>query len=174
MTSSLHRGLSLLAIAALLAATTIAADPQQSVAIEMPQNLDDHHFINALAIDDPDDLLHGFHHFYVNDTGMQAFRQGGPYPVGSQFVGLVYEITRDGPIRNEGDGRAIALMDKVEDAEETGGWRFALLTPDGAALDIDPARDCFGCHTQVRERDYVFSQPLHVGQLGWTATENER
>ncbi|WPL18488.1 hypothetical protein Thiowin_03561 [Thiorhodovibrio winogradskyi] len=160
----------LIALTALFAAATTMAEPQQDDSSAMPKNLDDYQFINAIAIDDPEDLLHGFHHFYLNKAGIEAFLQGGPYPVGAEFVGLVYEITRDGPIRNEGEGKAIALMEKVEGAEETGGWRFALLTPDGSAMDIDPAKDCFDCHTQVSERDFVFSQPHHVGGLGWTPT----
>ncbi|NBC48438.1 MAG: hypothetical protein GVY22_10690 [Gammaproteobacteria bacterium] len=153
----------------LLAASTAAAEAERDQVGAMPQNLDDHEFINAVAIDDPDNPLHGFHHFYVNDAGMEAFRQGGPYPVGTEFVGLIYEIIRDGPIRNEGKGKAIALMEKVEGAEETGGWRFALLAPDGSAHEIDPVKDCFECHTEVRERDFVFSQPHHVGEFGWKA-----
>jgi hypothetical protein len=36
---------------------------------------------------------------------------------------------------------------------------------DGEAFDIDPARDCFDCHTQVQERDYVFARPRNVGAL---------
>ncbi|WP_462322375.1 cytochrome P460 family protein [Halochromatium sp.] len=167
----------LIALTALLAAATTTAEPQaetqQGDTSVMPTDLDGYRFINAVAIDDPDDPLHGFHHFYLNEAGMQAFREGGPYPVGTEFVGLVYEITRDGPIRNEGDGKAIALMEKVEGAEETGGWRFALLGPDGSAMEIDPAKDCFECHTQVRERDFVFSQPHHVGELGWTTTKGQ-
>lgn|GEM_PF-6537134 len=32
-------------------------------------------------------------------------------------------------------------------------------------LAIDPVKNCFDCHTQVADRNYVFSQPLHVGEL---------
>ncbi|NBC46643.1 MAG: hypothetical protein GVY22_01355 [Gammaproteobacteria bacterium] len=160
--------ITLASLLAFAATAATAADAQQGAEVSMPKDLEDHHFINAIAIDDPENLLHGFHHFYLNDTGMEAFREGGPYPVGTEFVGLVYEITRDGAMRNEGEGKAIALMEKVEGAEDTGGWRFALLGPDGSAMEIDPAKECFECHTQVRERDFVFSQPHHVGELGVT------
>lgn len=57
-------------------------------------------------------------------------------------------------------------MEKVSGAEATGGWRFAMFGPGGERMEIDEAKDCFACHTQVKERDYVFSKPLAVGDLG--------
>jgi hypothetical protein len=131
----------------------------------VPSDLSDFRFINAFVVNDADNPLFGFHHFYVNDEGVEAFADGGPYPEGTVFLGMVYGLTEDGKMLNEGDGKAVALMQKVAGAEETGGWRFAMVGADGKAMSIDPAKDCFECHTQVEDRDYVFSQPLPVGDL---------
>jgi hypothetical protein len=155
--SRLLIGLSALALAS---GASLAED-----APTVPSDLSDFRFINAFVVNDADNPLFGFHHFYVNDEGVEAFADGGPYPEGTVFLGMVYGLTEDGKMLNEGDGKAVALMQKVAGAEETGGWRFAMVGADGKAMSIDPAKDCFECHTQVEDRDYVFSQPLPVGDL---------
>jgi hypothetical protein len=144
-------------------ATSLTAAPEAELA--PPESLAAYRFVNAFVVTDPDNPLFGMHEFYLNSAGLDAFRRGGPYPEGAEFVGMVYALDEgDGSI-NEGKGQAIALMRKVAGAEDTGGWRFAMFGPGGEPLDIDPARDCFDCHTQVKDRDYVFSQPRNVGAL---------
>jgi hypothetical protein len=53
-----------------------------------------------------------------------------------------------------------ALVINDPEAKETGGWRFARYKADGSLIEQDEASACFQCHTQVEDRDYVFSQPL--------------
>jgi hypothetical protein len=131
-----------------------------------PTSLTDYRFVNAFVVDDPENPLFGMHEFYVNRAGMPAFRRGEPYPEGAEFLGMVYGLERGDGTLNEGDGQAIALMRKVAGAEATGGWQFAMFAADGTAMDIDPVKDCFECHTQVADRDFVFSEPRAVGDLG--------
>ncbi len=152
-----------LAIIGLLTGLPLAGPVIGDEDAAMPVDLAGYRFINALVINNPDDPLFGFHHFYVNEQGLESLRDGGPYPVGAMFIGLVYNVLEDGKTLNEGDAVAIAIMEKVAGAEETGGWRFALHDPSGETKAIDPVADCFQCHTRVRDRDYVFSQPLEVG-----------
>jgi len=148
-----------------LAAGLLAAAPavagEESI---IPEDLSGYRFVNALVINDRENPLFGFHHFYVNEKGVEPLQEGGPYPEGTVFVGLVYKVVQDGKTLNEGEGAAIAVMKKVAGAEETAGWRFAQLDPSGTPMDIDPVKDCFTCHTQVKDRDYVFSQPLEIGE----------
>jgi hypothetical protein len=108
-----------------------------------PTSLADYRFVNAFVVLDPDNPLFCMHEFYVNSAGLDAFRQGGPYTDGAEFVGLVYAPEQDEGTVNEGAGKAIVLMRKTADAEDTGGWRFALVGADGARMDIDPVKDCF-------------------------------
>jgi hypothetical protein len=152
------------AVAAL--ALTLACGAYASEDLSIPEDLSGYRFVHAFAITDPEDPLFGFHHFYVNETGLDGLRSGGPYPEGAAFVALVFGVAQDGASINEGDGAAVALMKKVAGAEDTGGWRFAMFKPDGERLAIDERKDCFECHTQVKDRDYVFSQPLSIGRLG--------
>jgi hypothetical protein len=137
-----------------------AADP-----LRPPESLAEYRYVNTFVVTDPDDPLFGMHEFYVNRAGLDAFRHGGPYPVGAEFVGMTYALARDDASLNEGEGQAIALMRKVAGAEDTGGWQFAMIGADGQAMDIDPAADCFECHTQVEDRDFVFSEPRSIAGL---------
>jgi hypothetical protein len=146
-----------LAVAAPAVAQDNAAAP--------PTSLADYRFVNAFVVLDPDSPLFGMHEFYVNSAGLDAFRQGVPYPDGAEFVGLVYAPEQDEGTVNEGAGKAIVLMRKTAEAKDTGGWHFAMVGADGARMDIDPVKDCFECHTQVEARDYVFSEPRAIGDL---------
>ena len=51
-------------------------------------------------------------------------------------------------------------MKKDPAATETGGWIFAAFAPDGKKVEKDVKKDCFTCHTAVKDSDYVFSKPL--------------
>lgn len=130
-----------------------------------PTDLSGYRFVSALVVNDPESPLFGFHHFYANDNALEGLADGGPYPEGAVFVGLVYQVKTEGLNIDEGRGAAVTLMKKVPGAQETGGWRFAQFDPAGKRMEIDEAKDCFGCHTQVKDRDYVFPKPLGVGDL---------
>jgi hypothetical protein len=143
---------------ALAATLTLQGTPAAEPA--PPSDLSGFRFVHALVIDDPDNPLFGFHHFYADPQAAEGMAKGGPYAPGSTFVGLVYGVSRDGALVNEGEGAAVTLMTKDPDATETGGWRFAQFKPDGTLIEQDEKTACFQCHTQVEDRDYVFSQPL--------------
>jgi hypothetical protein len=149
-----------LACLPLACGSALAAEPPA-----MPEDLSGYRFISALVVNDPESPLYGFHHFYVNQKGVEPLGAGGPYPEGTVFLGLVYEVAVDGVNIDEGGGAAVTLMEKVEGAEETGGWRFALFDTGGKPMEIDEAEDCFACHTQMEDRDYVFSRPVGIGAL---------
>jgi len=144
------------AVVAALAFGAVRAAPPP-----LPEDLSDFRHIHSFVIDDKDNPLFGFHHFYINDTGMEAFHEGTtPYPEGTVFLGAVYQVERDGGQVNEGAGAGFTLMRKDPDASATGGWAFAQYTPDGQLVEQDEAQACFQCHTQVKDQDYVFSRPL--------------
>ena len=142
-----------------------AAEPGIDDAPASPASIDDYHFVNAFVVTDPENPLFGMHELYVNTAGLDAFRRGGPYPAGAEFLGMVYALDKGEGTLNEGAGQAITLMRKVDGADDTGRWRFAMFGADGEAMDIDPVKDCFECHTQVEQRDYVFSTPRSIGEL---------
>lgn len=144
-----------------MSGTALAGDDP----LKMPEDLSAYHYVNSLVINDEESPLFGFHQFYVNDQGLKPLLKGESYPAGTVFIGMVYDVVQDGEQYNDGKGRAVTMMKKVEGAQATGGWRFAQFDPRGRAMDINEVQDCFTCHTQVKDQDYVFSQPLSVGDL---------
>jgi len=109
-------------------------------------------------IDDPKDPFYGYHNVYVNPTGSRTSMAGGTYPDGSKLVVAFYAIEKNGTLITQGKPLAIALMskDKTKFAA-TGGWGYALFTPDGMPKTIDQAKDCHGCHESKKDSDFVFS-----------------
>lgn len=126
----------------------------------MPEDLSGFRHVNSLVINDEDNPLFGFHHFYADAAAMKGLKGKG-YADGATFVGAVYGLSdADGPQINEGDGAAYTLMVRDSSAEATGGWRFAQYTAGGQLVEQDEEAKCFQCHTQVKDQDYVFTTPL--------------
>jgi hypothetical protein len=102
----------------------------------------------------------GIHHVYANDIALEAVRRGKgrKFPDGSVLVFLLYEVKEAGGAYLEGRKKIEAFM--VKDSErfrETGGWGFYAYDSSGRNLVRDMKKDCFSCHAQVRDMDYVFS-----------------
>jgi hypothetical protein len=154
------------ALAALAALAPLAAGAGEA-GRSLPADLDQYRHVNTLVVPGADSPIHGIHHFYMNETARQAFRQRpgkGGYPAGSRIVGKVYKVveTDDGRLR-EGGLAAYTYMAKEPDyvsAEKTGGWLFVMFDAQGRAKDLNPAQKCFGCHAPSPETDYVLSEPL--------------
>lgn len=136
--------------------------PAESSGISLPEDLSGYRHIHSLVINDRESPLFGFHHFYINDTGWETFKNQGPfpYPEGTVFLGAVYQVSQDGELYNEGDGAVYTMMKKVPAAAEAGGWLFATFSPDGRLVAQDTKTACFGCHQPLQDRDHVFSRPL--------------
>lgn len=159
MTASLMSRLAHVAALALLTLPAAAEPPP------LPEDISDYRHVHSFAITDKDNPLFGFHHFYADPKALNALPKGGPYPDGAVFLGMVYQVKTDGAQVNEGEGVAYTLMVKDADAEATGGWRFAQYLADGSYVEQDEASACFQCHTQVADRDYVFTRPLEPLKL---------
>lgn len=143
-----------------LAAAALAAAASQAQPPALPDGFDRFRFIHALVIDDSASPLRGFHHFYTNERGASALAQGGPYPVGSVFIALVYAVSAQDRQFNEGAGAGMLMMTKDLDRPETGQWTFAEFDADGNYVEQDVKANCFECHAQVGKTDFVFSRPL--------------
>jgi hypothetical protein len=66
-----------------------------------PANLSGYRFVSALVVNDTENVIHGFHHFYVNETGLEPLAKGGPYPDGTVFLGMVYALAPEGAMIEE-------------------------------------------------------------------------
>jgi hypothetical protein len=147
----------LLAVGALLgvAGAASAADKGPS----LPKGYEKWEKSKARVETDRKSMFYGIHYIYVNKPAMKAYKTGGPYPEGSEFVAVNYSIKDQGGKQVPGKKTMIVIMKKDKKQQATGGWQFAGFTPEGKPSGLDPARDCFGCHEKdAKDRDYVLSK----------------
>jgi hypothetical protein len=105
-----------------------------------------------------------------NDVAMKAAKELKPgyvWPEGSIIAKLVWkEATHDKWPAAFIAGEFMQVEFMVKDAKkfaETGGWGFARWVgveqkPFGENADF--AKECFNCHTVVKDSDYVFTKPV--------------
>ncbi len=112
-----------------------------------------------IVVTDKKSLFYGIHYTYVDKKAMPAFKSGGKYPEGSQFVVVHYNIREEGGKPVQGKKNMIVLMKKGKKYKETGGWLFAGFTPEGKPSGIDPVKNCYECHLkEAKDRDFVISR----------------
>lgn len=146
----------LLMLAALLTAAAAASGADKPV---LPKGYEKWAKSKTRVNTDKKSLFYGIHYLYVDSKAMKTYRTGGVYPEGSRFIAVNYNIKDEGGKPVPGKKNMIVLMKKDKRYQETGGWQFAGFTPEGKLSDLDPARDCFGCHLKdAKDRDYVISK----------------
>ena len=115
--------------------------------------------VKAMVIPDKAHGLYGFHHIYVNGKGLPTLKKGGMYPEGAVFVGVFYDVaTEKDKSIHQGKKLFYVYMKKEAKAKDTGGWRYAAFDPEGKLLDKDVKKECYECHTAVKDSDYIFSK----------------
>ena len=104
-----------------------------------------------------------------NDVAIKAAREGrtNPWPDGTTFAKVMWkDVQHDRWPAATVPGEFAQVEFMLKDAKkyaDTGGWGFARwrgagLTPYGK--DASFVQECFGCHTPVKDRDYVFTKPV--------------
>lgn len=106
-----------------------------------------------------------------NDVAIKAAREGKttPWPDGTVFAKLAWKNSKHDKWETAvvpGDFIQAEFM--IKDGKkygETGGWGFARWVgkeqkPYGK--DAGFVQECFGCHTPVKDRDYVFTHPVRL------------
>jgi len=106
-----------------------------------------------------------------NDTAVNAARTGktNPWPEGTILAKMAWKETVH-PAWEQAivPGEFIQVEIMVKDSEkyrETGGWGFArwkglALKPYGT--DSSFVHECFSCHQPVKNKDYVFTDPVQL------------
>lgn len=102
----------------------------------------------------------GIHHVYVNHKGLNTIKKDGKrtFPDGSVIAIVFYEHVSDNGAYVEGAKRIEAFM--VKDSKRyksTDGWGYFAYDGKGNSLVKDMAKDCHSCHSQVKDKDFVFS-----------------
>ena len=106
-----------------------------------------------------------------NSVAIQASRSGTvvPWPEGSILAKIVWkDLSHDKWPSAVIPGKFVHVEFMIKDSKKyssTGGWGFARwkgleLQPYGD--DADFVNECFGCHTPVKDNDYVFTRPAEM------------
>lgn len=150
-----------LALAALaLAAATPAAAAEP---IAYPEQYRDWTHVKSMVIHPGHPLENpflGIHHVYANDLAMRGL-ESGRFPDGAVLVFDQLDFATEDHASTEGDRVLLGVMKKdAARFPETGGWGFEAWRGDTRheRLVTDGGASCYGCHTQVRERGFVFTQ----------------
>lgn len=150
------KGLVMGAAAVILAATPLPAVASETVVL--PKGYERWEMSREKIINDKSSLFYGIHRIYVNDKALKAYRSGGRYPEGSQFVVVQHTIRNDGATPVKGKKSMVVLMRKDKRQKDTGGWLFAGFNPEGKPSGLDPVKNCFECHAKdAAARDFVIS-----------------
>ena len=102
----------------------------------------------------------GIHHVYANRRALEGLKTGR-YEDGSVFVfDLLASNTVD---KTSVEGERVLIAVRVKDSQrfpKTNGWGYEAWAGNDRAKRLvkDGGASCHGCHTQQKDRDYVFSQ----------------
>ncbi len=142
------------AVLALAASQAVAADK-----VALPKGYERWEKSKEKVVNDKKSLFYGIHYIYVDKKAMKAYKTGGKYPEGSQFVVVFYNIKDEGGKPVKGKKNMIVLMKKDKKQQATGGWLFAGFNPDGKPSGVDPVKNCYECHQKDTQAvDLVISK----------------
>jgi hypothetical protein len=146
----------------LLVAAALAFAASQAVAadkVALPKGYEKWEKSKEKVVNDKKSLFYGIHYIYVDKKAMKAYKAGGTYPEGSQFVVVQYSIKDEGGKPVKGKKSMVVLMRKDKKQKETGGWLFAGFTPEGKPSGVDPVKNCCECHQKDAQAvDLVISK----------------
>lgn len=115
--------------------------------------------VRSTVIHDKNNPLFGFLSVYANSKALKANKVGHAYPKGSEIVGIFHDVEDKGGIMTQGERLKYVVMVKDSRFKDTGGWGFEAYDASGKQpLTKNSREECFACHTQVRDRDFVFSK----------------
>ncbi|MCF6158791.1 MAG: hypothetical protein E3K32_09510 [wastewater metagenome] len=132
---------------------------KEAAQLEFPKDYKNWTHATSKIILDKTSPLYGFQQVFVNDTGLEAYKNGGGYPDGSIILLGFYEPILEGDDIAQGDIIWYAVMKKDSTAERTGGWIFDGF--DGKTFTStvsDPIGGCYNCHMAKKNREYVFTE----------------
>ncbi|MFN7085857.1 MAG: cytochrome P460 family protein [Burkholderiales bacterium] len=139
------------------------AHAAQPAAVAYPQGYRDWHHVKSMVINPGHPLYESFggiHHLYANEKAVAGYKKGR-FPDGAVIVfDLLEAKTADNAV-TEGTRKVVGVMHKdAKKFKDTGGWGFEGFRGDsrsGRAVGADAASACYSCHTQQKDKDFVFS-----------------
>jgi len=147
-----------------VAVTTMARETTPAVAFPTSYRSWQHVRTIVIGPDHPSFARRGgIHHYYANAKAVEGY-QAGAFPNGSVIVDEGV-LTRDGEGREKGimfetERRTLDVMVKDDTAyKDTAGWGYEHFDGTAAAptLTAERRKACFECHSNLAEKDSVFS-----------------
>ena len=106
------------------------------------------------------DAFGGIHHLYANAQAMEGYKSG-KFPAGAVIVFDLLEAKSADNAVQEGARKVVGVMHKNPTKwKDTSGWGYEGFKGDSKterAVGKNAASACHGCHTQQKEKDFVFS-----------------
>ncbi|MEW5864695.1 MAG: cytochrome P460 family protein [Pseudomonadota bacterium] len=150
-------------IALLLAAASLPALADDPAAVPYPKGYRDWTHVKSMVINRGHPLYESFggiHHIYANKKAMEGYAKG-KFPDGAVIVFDLLEARSADNALTEGARKVVGVMHKdAEKWKDTGGWGFEGFKGDSTterAVGKNAASACYNCHTQQKDRDFVFS-----------------
>ena len=134
-------------------------------------------FVQYATVDCPNSNI--VRQMYVNPSALDALQNSDTVPSGTVIVMETHSARQEG-----GDRLTPTRLNNVFIREKRSGWRVnensgewrsAWYSPSGELVSSSQG-SCIGCHTMVRDRDYLFTLPAllsaaQTGQLQYQETE---
>jgi Cytochrome P460 len=138
----------------------LAADPAP---VAYPEGYRDWTHVKSMVINQGHplyDAFGGIHHVYANKKAMQGYKTG-EFPAGSVIVFDLLEAKAADNTVQEGARKVVGVMAKdATKWKATGGWGYEGFKGDSKserAVGKNAATACYQCHTQQKDKDFVFS-----------------
>ena len=140
----------------------VLALPAQAGEVAYPEEYRSWYHVKSMVIDQGHalaDPFAGIHHVYANEAALAGLREG-EYADGAVLVFDLLEAQDAGQALAEGPRKLLGVMVRDAREKQTGGWRFEAFAGDSRSerLVQDGGQSCYACHTDVRDRAFVFSQ----------------
>ncbi|MEQ1773022.1 MAG: cytochrome P460 family protein [Burkholderiales bacterium] len=150
------------AVVLTLSASVLAADPAP---VPYPTGYRDWHHVKSMVINQGHPLYQSFggiHHLYANKAAVEGYKKG-KFPDGAVIVFDLLDAKSADNAVTEGERKVVGVMHKdAKKYKDTGGWGYEGFAKDSAterAVGKNAATACHQCHTQQKDKDFVFSTP---------------
>ena len=141
----------------------VAAEPSTPGQVAYPTGYRHWYHVKSMVIEAGHPLYEAFggiHHLYANDKARAGYATG-KFADGSVIAFDLLEANHEGNAINEGARKVLGVMQKDSHRfAATGGWGFeGFANGDHSkrVVGANAATACFGCHTQQKSKDFVFS-----------------
>ncbi len=153
--------LSILLITGLIITSAYLPNPSQNE-VPYPEGYRNWTHIKSMILEKGHPLYEAFggiHHIYANKKALEGYRAGNKFKDGSIIVFDLLEALSDNNAITEGNRKVVGVM--VKDSKNS------KILVDGVLKDLrvtlkscskNMEGECFACHQQVKDKDFVFSE----------------